>query len=130
MTGADYVAQILQPHLVPFLQGFGPGVLFQHDDAPPRRARITQQYLAAQNVNVLQPWPAISPDLNPIEHTWDILDRRVRSANPPPQNPQELFQALAREWNNIPQRLLANLVHSMRQRCTAVIDARGGHTRY
>ena len=130
MNAAVYIAHILQPHLVPFLQGFGPGVIFQHDNAPPHRARLTQQYLLGQNIDVLQPWPAVSPDLNPIEHAWDILGRRVRARNPPPQNAQELFQALTREWNNLPQRQISNLVNSMRRRCAAVINARGGYTRY
>ena len=33
------------------------------------------------------------------------------------------------EWGNISQLELANLVQSMRRRCTAVLNAAGGHTR-
>jgi transposase len=24
------------------------------------------------------PWPAVSPDLSPIEHIWDEMERRLR----------------------------------------------------
>jgi transposase len=32
--------------------------------------------MAQNGVNVL-PWPAVSPDQNPIEHMWDEVGRRV-----------------------------------------------------
>ena len=81
------------------------------------------------NVSVL-PWPAKSLDLNPIEHVWDLLDRRVRARAIPPGKVLELAGALVEEWGNISQQELANLVQSMRRICTAVLNAAGGHTRY
>ena len=76
------------------------------------------------------PWPALSPDLNPIEHLWDELGRRVRNGLNPPETLDELRRALIQEWNNIPQTCIRNLIGSMRRRCQAVTNARGGHTRY
>jgi hypothetical protein len=72
-----------------------------------------------RNVSVL-PWPAKSPDPNPIEHVWDLLNRRVRARTIQPRNVWELAGALVEEWGNISQQELANLVQSMR-RCTAVL---------
>ena len=43
-----------------------------HDNARPHVARICRQFLNRYNVNVL-PWPAVSPDMNSIEHIWDYL---------------------------------------------------------
>ena len=64
-----------------------------------------------------------------IEHIWDLLDRRVRARAIPPRNVWELAGALMGEWGNISQQELANLVQSTR-RCTAVLNAASGHTRY
>ncbi|KAG2461450.1 LYAM3 protein, partial [Polypterus senegalus] len=65
-----------------------------------------------------------------IEHVRDLLDRRVRARAIPPRNVQELAGALVEEWGNISQQELTNLVQSMRRRCTAVLQAAGGHSRY
>uniref|UniRef100_A0AAZ3R9G3 Uncharacterized protein n=1 Tax=Oncorhynchus tshawytscha TaxID=74940 RepID=A0AAZ3R9G3_ONCTS len=69
-------------------------------------------------------------DLNPIEHVWDLFDLSVRARAIPPRNVRELAGALVEEWGNISQQELANLVQSMRRRCTAILNAAGGHTRY
>ncbi|XP_046557417.1 uncharacterized protein LOC124266660 [Haliotis rubra] len=100
-----------------------------HDNARPHAARHTTAYLQANNVQVV-PWPSKSPDLNPIEHLWDELDRRVRQRQQQPQTLEQLAQALQEEWANIPQRVIQTLVGSMGRRCKAVLDANGGHTRY
>jgi hypothetical protein len=42
---------------------------------------------------------------------------------------QELCDTFVHQWNNIIQALIQRLIGSMRQRCEAVVDARGGHTR-
>ena len=76
LNAQSYINQILQPEAVPFLQRHGPAILM-HDNAKPHVARICRQFLNRNNVNVL-PWPAVSPDMNPIEHIWDYLGRKVR----------------------------------------------------
>ena len=73
-------------------------------------------------------WPPLSPEMSPNEHLWDELDRRVRARRQPLRNVNELTNALINEWNNIPQQVIANLVLSMRRRCTACIAANGSYT--
>ena len=103
--------------------------VLQQDNARPHTARVTMDFLAQNNVTVL-PWASRSPDLNPIEHLWDNLDRCVRHRQQQSQTLQQLRDALQDEWRRIPQRHLRRLIHSMPNRCQAVIDARGGNTRY
>ena len=86
-------------------------------------------FLQDRNVSVL-PWPAKSPDSNPNEHVGDLFDWRVRARAIPPINVRELAGALVEECGNTSQQELANLVQTMRRRCTEVINAAGGHTRY
>ena len=96
------------------------------DNARAHRARITDQYLEQATI-VLMEWPARSPDINPIEHAWDML----QTACPvQPASVQELRQALLEEWDQIPQYKIRRLISSMRRRCQAVIEAQGHHTRY
>ena len=91
--------------------------------------RVIRAHLEQNNVDVL-PWPAVSPDLAPIEHVWDELDRRLRKRPVQPRNLHELAQALQEEWTNMPQIKIQRIISSMRRRCQAVIAAQGGHTRY
>jgi hypothetical protein len=36
------------------------------------------------------PWPAMSPDMNPIEHVCDFIGRKINQCNPKCQNIDEL----------------------------------------
>uniref|UniRef100_A0AAZ3PRG3 Tc1-like transposase DDE domain-containing protein n=1 Tax=Oncorhynchus tshawytscha TaxID=74940 RepID=A0AAZ3PRG3_ONCTS len=128
LNAVRYREDDILPHAVPFLKAH-PQMTLQHDNATRHTARSVRDFLQDRNVSVL-PWPAKSPDLNPIEHVWDPLDRRVRARAIPPRNVWELAGALVKEWGNISQQEWAILVQSMRRRCTAVLNAAGGHTRY
>ena len=115
-------------HLAMPLMGT-PGAVFQQDNARPHTARITVAYFNNQNIRTL-PWPSLSPDISPIEHLWDELDRRLRVRNVPPTAPDELFAALQEDWETIPKQTMQHMIASMPRRCRAVIQANGGHTRY
>jgi transposase len=52
-------------------------------------ARVFQDFLNQNHIRVL-PWPALSPDLSPIEHLLDELGRHVRHRQIPPETLQEL----------------------------------------
>ena len=93
-------------------------------------AGTTNQFLHAKNVQVMGPWPAKSPDLNPIEHVWSMIGSAVRNGPNPPRNQDEMAQALITKWNAIDNWTIQRLIYSMRRRCTAVIQANGGSTRY
>ncbi|GFV80683.1 transposable element Tcb2 transposase [Trichonephila clavipes] len=71
MTVQRYVHDILQPHVLPLMQRL-PGAIFQQDNARPHTARVSQGCL--HTVTTLH-WPARSPDLSPIKHTWDHLEQ-------------------------------------------------------
>ncbi|GBM97248.1 hypothetical protein AVEN_254932-1 [Araneus ventricosus] len=74
------------------------------------------------------PWPANSPDLNPIENLWDHLDRVVRAMGPQPRNLAQLATALESAWLNIPVNTFRNLIDSLPARLAAVRSAKGGYS--
>ena len=121
LIGVRYRDEILHRHVVPFIQHHG-GIL-QQDNARPQIARVCNDLLRRQNINVL-PWPALSADMSPIEHLWDVLCRRSRQRRQQPRTLNELRQALVLEWRRLPQRLLRRLVGSMHRRCQGLFAAR------
>lgn len=127
LTAVGYRDNIIGPVILPYLHQGNADVL-QHDNARPHTARVTQDFLRQNNVQVLD-WPARSPDLSPIEHLWDCLGRKVRRRNDV-NNLRDLERALHQEWLNIPLQVIRRLINSMRRRCLAVINRVGGHTRY
>ena len=131
LTSHRYINQVLQPVLMPLLaQHGGPNrFVFQQDNATPHSARDTQLFLQQNGVRVM-PWPAMSPDMNCIEHLWDVLGRRIDRHIPHVQTRADLIAAIQFHWNDIQQQQIRNLVTSMPRRLRACLAANGGHTRY
>ncbi|GFY24182.1 transposable element Tcb2 transposase [Trichonephila clavipes] len=72
-------------------------------------------------------WPVLSPNLNPIEHVWDFLGRRLASRTLPPVTIRELRLALQEEWAAMPQQLIDTLILSMGRRCETCLAVRRDH---
>lgn len=122
---------ILDNSALPTLwQQFGIGPFhYQHDNAPVHKAKVITEWFEEMGVDEVE-WPAQSPDLNPIEHLWDELERRLKARPNRPKNTKELFVMLKEEWNQIPAETYRKLVESLPHRIEAVIAAKGGPTSY
>lgn len=119
--------EILKEKMLPSLKKMGRKAIFQHDNDPKHRSKHTSAFLKKAKVSVLE-WPSMSPDLNPIEHMWGILKRKVEERNV--SNITQLREIIQEEWNRIPTVTCASLVNSMPRRVAAVLKNNGGHTKY
>ncbi|GFY16932.1 transposable element Tcb2 transposase [Trichonephila clavipes] len=108
----------------------GAEFLFIDDNARSHRANIVDECLQSEDI-IRMDWRAYSPDLNPIQHVWDMLGQRIAARQPPPTGLLELWRAaLLDECCNIPQDQIDNLILSMPRRCKACIASSWRHTPY
>ena len=103
---------------LPFAHEIGPDFVLMQDGARAHTSMVTTRFLEDSGLQVMD-WPPRSPDLNCIEHLWNIIGRRLHNRQHQPQTLQELEDALLEQWKVIPQETIR------RSMCQAVIRARG-----
>ena len=86
------------------------GWTFQHDNDPKHTSKLVTEFLAQKKVRILE-WPSQPPDLNPIKHLWEHIERKISFRKP--SNQHDLFKLIKRTWGEIPIDVLINLVDSM-----------------
>ncbi|KAJ4426954.1 hypothetical protein ANN_26753 [Periplaneta americana] len=96
---------------------------------PILKGRIIGRLEAGEDIQ-RNDWPAMSPDLNPIEHAWYALGRRVAAHQPLPRTLPALRNALRLEWEQLPAELLNHLIEGMPRCCDACVAIRSNHTPY
>ncbi|GBM82874.1 Transposable element Tcb2 transposase [Araneus ventricosus] len=105
--------------------------IFQQDDAPCHKARIVLEWFKEHTDEFhLMSWPPNSPDLNPMEHIWDVTERQLKTQTPPCPNISNLRDRCLDIWYNLSPVMYQKLVASMPRRVAAVLKAKGGATRY
>ncbi|GFU53076.1 transposable element Tcb2 transposase [Trichonephila clavipes] len=108
---------------------YGSAVPFNDNNAPCHRTVAAEQLSESEDIERMD-WPARSPDLNPIEHVWDFLGRRLAARTLPPVTIRELRLALQDEWAAMPQQLIDTLILSMGKRCETCLAVRGDNIPY
>lgn len=136
---------ILDQYFLPFLDAIyteGPKPCeFQQDNALPHVADITRNWFKSITEKYgLKPmeWPPNSPDMNPIEHLWEVLKLELHRRYPdtcslkgsPEFIKTTLQQRLHEVWWDIGVDILNSLVENMPERVNALLKARGWYTEF
>ena len=79
--------------------------------------------------NIL-PWPARSPDVNPIENAWGWLTHQVYKNGKQYDTVADLKTAILKAWEEIPGEYLHKLISSMKNRIFEVINRNARKTHY
>lgn len=116
---------LLEDDLVPYLENeMEDDFIYQQDNAAIHVSREAIDWFEEKDVPLL-PWPARSPDLNPIENLWGILARRVYEGGRQFATMRELEAEVREAWREIQPNTLESLVNSMPNRLIEVVRRNG-----
>jgi hypothetical protein len=113
-------------------QGISKWDIMQDNDPSHKKASLAalKEWNERHNsaISILPNWPPNSPDLNPIENVWAIVQSRVNKVGC--SNLEEFKAAVTSTFSNLERSLLENLFSSMKERIDKCLELSGGKTRY
>lgn len=118
VDAASYIKNVLEPNAHILRNG-----VFMQDGARAHTSQHTMLALNRLRINPLVGWPPRSPDLNPIENLWHVLQQAVSARGP--WGRQDLYKFIREEWDQLDQFMINQLVRSYRRRCEQCVE-RGG----
>ncbi|KAI4465002.1 transposable element-related [Holotrichia oblita] len=132
---AEEYIRILEDVLLPSVRTFYPEphpIVLVQDNSAVHTARVVRLWFQHRDDLEVLPWPAKSPDLNPIENLWAVMRQMWDQRDVPiPRNRMNLHNHVTEIWESFRGReTCSNLVASMRERLQEVIDRNGYWTRY
>lgn len=133
---------LLDLHVVPHIQRYYQSFVYQQDNASihcnekieERQFNSVSKLLAHLRIEKLN-WPANSPDLNPVEHCWSMLNRlvraRLRKMRVLPKNKKQYFNLIKKCFSKLDNQHVINAFESFRKRCqTVLLDHGNNNNRY
>ncbi|CAD5225801.1 unnamed protein product [Bursaphelenchus okinawaensis] len=70
-------------------------------------AKVVQHYMKKEKIRELD-WLSRSPGLNPIEHLWELVGRKVERRYPTTET--QLESVLEEEWRNLDIKVVNDLI--------------------
>lgn len=132
-NSVNYV-EVLNDVMLPTVRNVYPAedvseISFVQDNCPIHRASVVREWFSNHPEIKVIPWPARSPDLNPIENIWGLMVQRWEARDE--RCTEQLKSHCMELWDSLRgTNICANIVASMRRRLISCIEANGGHTKY
>lgn len=93
---------VLESNICYVKSAVGPDCILAGDNAQPHGSHLLDAFLEYENIP-RNDWPAISPELNPIEHVWSAVERGIairKPATPPPKENELAIKILRKVWRH------------------------------
>ena len=119
---------VLKHQVLPFMAENNIAI-FMQDNARCHTSKLTKWWLY-QQIFLTMKWPAYSPDLNSIEHSWARIKACLHKKKGHITKYLELEKEIRKLWSEVDCVILEKLFQSMPRRMAAVIDAKDGSIRY
>lgn len=88
--------RILRAHVLPVMRDSNR--VFMQDNSPVHKSGRVMAWFARQNFELMD-WPALSPDLNPIENVWSYMENGWPVIHP--RNTNTLHQVVQERWTEL-----------------------------
>ena len=121
-VNSEGYTKMLTKLLLPELKKAKKKITFQQDGAKIHTSNHTKAFFAKHKI-FSRAWPANSPDMNPIENMWFLVNKEVQRACP--EGEKQLKAAIRKSWRSISVETVNVLVASFAGRCATVISKNG-----
>ena len=121
MDSSDY-QDALREYLLPASPQITNGDrFFMQNNAPIHRSFSTKDGLETKQVKNFS-WPALSPDLNPIENLWGRLTRKIYGRGRQFNSIADVKSAIVKSWPQVTFELRESLISSTKDRMFKVVQ--------
>ena len=106
--------------------------VFMQDNASSHGSHYSREWLASHGFvdDRLMVWPAVSPDLNPIENLWSIIKKDLYKEGQQYSTHDKLWEAIYDAAKRVDNDTIKNLTDSVDKRLCTVLEKKGDYTGY